>query len=375
MPNIKSIKQRIKSTAAVTKITKVVQLVAAAKLRPSRHKLHMSAVFCRTLGKQIQMVGQKLKNINYDDKLLVLKKVSGNANILYGKVVLKSSILELTQKEQLEDAQKRLLRDNIKLNLDGNNLVIVAIGSQRGLCGFLNSSVAKSVKLMVKQRLSFLSSNGLVGRISVVYIGKKIYPLIKGLQTNMVDIICGSDQCSDAIDIEQIKLINAKISDIMLSCNAEDCIFVFQNFITVLKQEIVQLPLFGSVSQLFSLDGLNKKLIPFVETIFLDYNDDKTDGKNKVNKVSNMGDIMFIDCDMGELLTVTLEHFYNGFFSYTIRSSVASENALRMTSMDSATKNGEKLINKLELQANKLRQSTITGELVDLIGGASVAQN
>jgi F-type H+-transporting ATPase subunit gamma len=48
----------------------------------------------------------------------------------------------------------------------------------------------------------------------------------------------------------------------------------------------------------------------------------------------------------------------------------ASELASRMTAMDSATKNAGDLIKRLQLQYNKLRQAGITGELLDIIGGA-----
>ena len=48
----------------------------------------------------------------------------------------------------------------------------------------------------------------------------------------------------------------------------------------------------------------------------------------------------------------------------------ASEQGSRMTAMDSATKNAGDIINKLQLTYNKLRQTGITSELLDIIGGA-----
>lgn len=47
-----------------------------------------------------------------------------------------------------------------------------------------------------------------------------------------------------------------------------------------------------------------------------------------------------------------------------------SEYGARMTAMDAATKNAGDLIKKLTLTANKLRQTGITSELLDIIGGA-----
>jgi F-type H+-transporting ATPase subunit gamma len=50
--------------------------------------------------------------------------------------------------------------------------------------------------------------------------------------------------------------------------------------------------------------------------------------------------------------------------------SKASEHAARMAAMDSATRNAGELIDKLRLFYNRARQSTITTELIDIVGGA-----
>ena len=48
----------------------------------------------------------------------------------------------------------------------------------------------------------------------------------------------------------------------------------------------------------------------------------------------------------------------------------ASEHASRMTAMDNATKNATELIHSLTLKFNKLRQTGITSQLLDIVGGA-----
>ncbi len=50
--------------------------------------------------------------------------------------------------------------------------------------------------------------------------------------------------------------------------------------------------------------------------------------------------------------------------------SSASEHGARMTAMGSATRNAAELVDKLTLQYNRARQATITGELMDIVGGA-----
>lgn len=55
--------------------------------------------------------------------------------------------------------------------------------------------------------------------------------------------------------------------------------------------------------------------------------------------------------------------------------SMASEQSARMTAMDSATRNADELINKMSLKYNRLRQSMITLELVEVISGAEALNN
>jgi F-type H+-transporting ATPase subunit gamma len=47
----------------------------------------------------------------------------------------------------------------------------------------------------------------------------------------------------------------------------------------------------------------------------------------------------------------------------------AGENGARMAAMDNATRNCDELIQSLTLQYNKARQSAITAELMDIVGG------
>ena len=59
----------------------------------------------------------------------------------------------------------------------------------------------------------------------------------------------------------------------------------------------------------------------------------------------------------------------SAFFAYIINAQ-ASEHGARMTSMDNATRNAKDMISKLTLKYNRMRQSSITTELIEIIAGA-----
>ena len=54
----------------------------------------------------------------------------------------------------------------------------------------------------------------------------------------------------------------------------------------------------------------------------------------------------------------------------SLLESNASEHGARMSAMDSATKNGKEIEDKLTLQYNRARQANITQELMEIVGGA-----
>jgi F-type H+-transporting ATPase subunit gamma len=51
--------------------------------------------------------------------------------------------------------------------------------------------------------------------------------------------------------------------------------------------------------------------------------------------------------------------------------SAAAEHAARMTAMDSATNNAGEMIDDLTLNMNRIRQASITKELIEVVSGAA----
>ena len=73
-----------------------------------------------------------------------------------------------------------------------------------------------------------------------------------------------------------------------------------------------------------------------------------------------------MDALLPKYLEITV---YNGLLQ-----AAASELGARMTAMTSATDNAGELIDSLGLEYNKLRQSSITNEISEIVGGANALQ-
>lgn len=74
--------------------------------------------------------------------------------------------------------------------------------------------------------------------------------------------------------------------------------------------------------------------------------------------------------DLRELLDEIIPRFTGLQVYQAILESQASEHAARMVAMHSATDNAKELAGAYELQYNKMRQQTITNDILDIVGGA-----
>ena len=54
--------------------------------------------------------------------------------------------------------------------------------------------------------------------------------------------------------------------------------------------------------------------------------------------------------------------------------STAAEHAARMTAMEAATSNAAEMIDKLTLHMNRVRQASITKEIIEVVSGAAAAE-
>ena len=108
-----------------------------------------------------------------------------------------------------------------------------------------------------------------------------------------------------------------------------------------------------------SIEPTMKQILPI--------NDDFSNNENNNNHIYDYeGGINSI---LDTILPLYIENLVYGI----ILDSKASEHASRMTAMKNATDNAKDVITKLEIVYNRARQSAITLELTDIIGGANAA--
>jgi F-type H+-transporting ATPase subunit gamma len=79
--------------------------------------------------------------------------------------------------------------------------------------------------------------------------------------------------------------------------------------------------------------------------------------------------------DMDSLLQTLVPSILQTTFQKYLLDTHASEHGARMTAMDKATENANEMLKELKLMYNKARQEAITGEILEIVGGAAALES
>ncbi|AGF78264.1 ATP synthase F1 subcomplex gamma subunit [Desulfocapsa sulfexigens DSM 10523] len=214
---------------------------------------------------------------------------------------------------------------------DVKTVELVVITSDRGLCGSFNSNILK----LAYKKIDEYEAQGKT--VSVVCVGKKGNQSLKKtgkVRTRFVDIM--SDfQMFNAREIAQDVATN------FLSGAADKVEVIYGSFQSVaIQRPVVQ------------------EMLPITPI--------ETEGE-EIKKQA--GDYIY-EPSTEEIMDVMQPLYLNVIIYHAMLEVGASEHAARMTSMDNATNACKDIVSDLTLVYNKARQAAVTGELMDIVGGA-----
>ena len=285
MANLKEVKTRISSVISTQQITKAMKMVAAAKLRKAQDKIMQMRPYAQKLGE-------------------VLENVSNG----------------------LESGQ------NVFTSERNEKVLLVAITSDRGLCGPFNANVFKTVVELINTKYE---AQYRVGDLQVLTIGKKSTEYFKKRKYDVIDDFTeifshlSFDKARAAAEFVMNGYREEKFDKVELVYNE------FKNIATqILKTE---------------------QFLPLEEA-----NQEETNLHNDFIYQPNQQVLV------EELIPKSLKvKFYKA-----ILESNASEHGARMTAMNKATENADEILKELKLTYNQTRQAAITKEILEIVGGA-----
>lgn len=190
MANLKTLKTRIKSVRSTQKMTKAMKMVAASRLKKSKHLVELSRPYA--------------------------EKVREMASGLASNVAVKDNFSEkfplLTGKGK---QQKHLL---------------VVVSSDRGLCGGLNSSTVK----LVKQTANNLTSQG--REVKIFCLGKKAYEQLRGIYEKQI-IGHSFGIFKDIVSYKSAEEVSSKLVELFNNNEFDVCQIVYSKFKSAIAQE------------------------------------------------------------------------------------------------------------------------------------------
>ncbi len=281
-----------------------------------------SIISTQQITKAMKMVAaSKLRRAQ--DKILQMRPFSEKlSDLLY------NSIQALEDGYESEFAAERQI----------STVLIVPITSDRGLCGAFNSNIFRKVRDMVEgEYADFYRAERLV----ILPIGKKSYDFYRKRNFKLVDKYWDVFQ---HLDFNHVQAATTHILEHFKVGNYDKVIIVYNEFKNVATQIL-------RVEQFLPIN---------LKTV------DNNSGE-KINYIFEPDLSMVVQQLIPKSLSIK-------FFKYILESN-ASEHGARMTAMDQATDNASELLNNLRLTYNRTRQSAITKEINEIVGGANALQD
>ncbi len=282
MANLKEIRARISSVGSTMQITSAMKMVSASKLKRAQDAIT-----------QMRPYANKLREL----------------------LVNLSSTLEGSDGGSF--AQERELK----------KVLLVAITSNRGLCGAFNSNIIKKAK-------SLAESDYADTDVSFLTIGKKGSEFFT---KNGFTVRSSHDSLYDELTFENTSAIAQDIMQNFLGGKFDKVILIYNQFKNAATQ-LVQA----------------EQFLP-IET--------------PTEEGSAIGDYIF-EPSKEEIVTALIPKSLKIQLFKGVLDSHASEHGARMTAMHKATDNAGELKKDLTLTYNKARQAAITSEILEIVGGA-----
>ena len=220
---------------------------------------------------------------------------------------------------------------------DVKHISIVVFGSDDGLCGAYNVNIFKQLLERVQY---YQATYGSDVKIKVVPVGSKMYKASNKIAhgTIKVEMVEGVNSKTEA---DGVKTFMAQLQQQFLEGETDLVDVLYMNFVSMSRQR----PRF-------------EQILPVVQESFM------PEGA----KVASARPYLF-EPDVNQIFSSVLPLFLLSTMQEIFTENRASEQAARVMAMQSANDNAKKLLDQLRLEYNKLRQQSITNELLDIVGG------
>ena len=282
MANLKEIRNRIASVSSTMQITSAMKMVSAAKLKKAQDAITAMRPYSDKLTELIQALSASADTDQPNPYTVVRQE---------------------------------------------EKILLVAITSNRGLCGAFNTNVIKETLRLSKEEFEGKT-------VELVTIGKKGSDIL----SKSLPFKSSHDDVFDDLTFDNTAKVAGSIMEAFAGAEYDKVVLIYNRFKNAATQLITVEPFLPIVSE------------------------------SSEEETSN-GDYLF-EPSQAEIIDELLPKSLKIQLFKAIRDSLASEHGARMTAMHKATDNATELRDQLKLTYNKARQAAITNEILEIVGGA-----
>ena len=272
MATLKDISMRLKSVTNIQKITKTMKLISATKFAKAERELKPARSYGRGAAAFFEQV-------------------------------------EVPKVDEALEQPKHL---------------ILAITSDRGLCGAANSSVVKAVRSAIDAAPQ--------SDVRVVAVGEKSRSLLARGHSSSI-MLSFRELSKRPVTFTEASMIGESVTSSGFEFDL--CSMYYNAFRSVVSYKLNVMPLYSTAL------------------------------------LSKSANIDLYDSVDEETLKSYNEFAFASLIYFALKEAAASEQSARMTAMENATKNAGEMIDRLRLTYNRTRQAVITRELIEIISGAA----
>ncbi len=215
-------------------------------------------------------------------------------------------------------------------------IAVLIIGGNRGLCGGYNSNVNKAMDRFIAEHSSKNIDIFVIGKKPAEYLRRKGISYSKSYEDLQEDPATWP-----------MNQIFAEIEDGYVQEEYSEIHLIYTKFKSAM-----------------SMAAVAEKLLPFDTASLLET------AAVSESAAEGSAQISLYEPDINAVFDAILPRVFRSKILLASLDTRASEQGSRMTAMDAATKNASELIDGLNLRYNKLRQTGITNQILDIVGGA-----
>lgn len=271
-------------------------------------------------------------------KMVSASKLRKSQNAIMSLRPYASKLSEIMQdlSSSLQGSNEGVYAKIHKEHVEDEKILIIPVASNKGLCGVFNATVIRETVSFIKENYQTQFDKG---NVDILCVSKKVYETLKFKKYPLLEPMF---EILDNLTYDNTLPFAEQLMNDFVNGKYDRIIFVYNQFKNAGSQILVK-----------------EQFLPIVN-------------KEETTATATKSDVEYIfQPSKKEILETLVPKSLKLQVFKILLDSFTSEHGARMVSMTKATDNASELLKELNLTYNKARQTAITNEIIEIVGGAN----